>query len=290
VEYEFTFRSANSEHYAKRITVLVVCPETMDDEIGLMHFCHGWGNNRFQYAEMQREFAERYNVVGIATEFRQSGYDFDPTTGVGAYLPYDHSHMQVIDCLNAVRVTLEMYPNLNKDRILLYGGSQGAHISPLMTVFAPDTFALLIAACGISQVDALRQRWAGRHFSADELAIRDLLRLARRIQCPVVLTHGTADETVSWENTTRFEEALRTAGKEVRAKYIEGGGHSLEPVTTRRDVVVDLADDWLGAARRPGPTDFGRQAKVAIPCETRQFVIDWSKPVHDWTLVAWEDL
>ena len=290
MEYDITFESCNSVSYAKRITAYVVRPDTMNDQTGLMHFAHGWGGSRFQYRDMQREFADRYNLVCVATEYRQSGYDFDATTGLGSYVPYDFSHMQVIDCLNAVRTVLAQTPGLNKRRVIAFGGSQGGHISPLMTVFAPHTFALLIAASGISHVDAQRMEWAGRHLSPDEQAIRDLLRLAPRIQCPVVLMHGTADDAVPCDHTRRFEHVLRDAGKTVRAKYYDGGGHGLEPVSTRRDATVELADDWLRSADNDTPIDFDQPTQVAIPCETKRFVIDWSKPTREYTLCAWEDL
>lgn len=288
MEYDVTFDSANSEHYAKRITVYVVEPERIGADTGLLHFAHGWGGNRFQYRDMQREFAARYDLVCIATEYRQSGYDFDATVGQGATSPYDASHWQVLDCLNAVRTVLGLLPGLNRRRLLAFGGSQGGHITGLMTVFCPQTFALAIIGSGIAWLDAERQRWAGRDFSEDERAIRDVVRLAPRIQCPVVLMHGTADATVPWEHTRRLEEALRAAGQTVRARYYEGGGHGLEPVTTRRDATVELADDLLRSARNPAVDDFTAGRRVVIPCATRRFVLDWSRPTRDWTLATWE--
>ena len=133
-DFESVFKSTNSIHYAKPITVYVAVPDRMDAETGLMHFAHGWGGNRYGYRAMQQEFADRYNVVGVATEFRQSGYDFDPVTGTGAYRPYDASNIQVLDCLNAVRHVLGLYPGLNRARLIAFGGSQGAHISMLMKI------------------------------------------------------------------------------------------------------------------------------------------------------------
>ena len=278
MQYELTFESGNTEHYAKPITVAVVRPDTLDADTGLLHIAHGWGGNRYQYQEMQRDFAERYNVVAIATEYRQSGYDFNPVTGLGAYRPYDTSHLQVLDCLNAVRTVIALTPGVNTRRLLAFGGSQGAHITMLMAAFCPNTFALAIAGSGISRVAPPLDEWAGRDFSPDERAIRDAVRLVPGVRCPVVLMHGTADETVSHEHTQALEQALRAVGVEVRARYIEGGRHGLDPVTTRRDVTVEMADDLLHTARTDGPTDFEQASRIAIPCETQQFVIDWSKP------------
>jgi hypothetical protein len=59
-DYEITFKSCNSVHYAKPITAYVTEPDRMDGGTGLMHFAHGWGGNRYGYRAMQQEFTDRY--------------------------------------------------------------------------------------------------------------------------------------------------------------------------------------------------------------------------------------
>jgi hypothetical protein len=83
-EYEVTLKTCNSIHYPKPIVAYVTVPDRMSGDTGLMHFAHGWAGNRYGYKAMQQEFSDRYNLVGVATEFRQSGYDFDPVAGLGA--------------------------------------------------------------------------------------------------------------------------------------------------------------------------------------------------------------
>lgn len=289
-EYETTFRSCNSETYPKSITAYVVVPDRVDGRTGLMHFGHGWGGNRYGYREMQQEFADRYNLVCVGTEFRQSGYDFDPVAGLGADRPYDASHYQVLDCLNALRHVHGLHPGLDDRRILSFGGSQGAHVAMLMGIFCPSTFALIVGACGAYRLDENIIQWAGRDFSEDELAVRDAVRLAPRVQCPVVLVHGTEDETVPVCHTRWLEAAIREAGKPVVARYVEGGNHALGPVTNRRDATVELADDLLRSARREGPTDFAEGSLIRIPCADRALELDWSKPTEDVDLIQWKPL
>ena len=290
-EFDLTFPSSNSIHYPKRVTAWIVEPDQLTPDTGLLHCCHGWGGNRFQYADLMRDFANRYNLLGVATEFRQSGHDFDPTTGRGSSIPYDASHVQVLDCLNAVRETLRLFPGLNRRRLLAFGGSQGGHITMLMTVFAPRTFAAAISGSGIAWMDPERIAWTGRDFSADELAVRDTVRLAPHIRCPVVLMHGTADATVPDSHTRALEDALRAAGKvQVITKYYPGGGHGLEPVSNRKDATIELADDLLRQARLEGTDDFQAGRRVVIPAVTRQLVLDWSRPVSAPDVMRWEQL
>ena len=287
-EHEIIFNSFNSIHYPKRITVYIVAPEITDKNTGIMHFAHGWGGNRFQYQEMQREFANRYNLFCIAAEYRQSGFDFDATTGIGTDVPYDASNVQVVDCLNAVRKTLEVYPSLNKRRIISFGGSQGGHIAVLMSIFSPNTFALVVSASGISHITPELAGWAGRDFSEDELEIRNVVKMASLIPCPVVLMHGTADTELPEGHTRNLEDGLHAAGKEVRVKYYEGGGHSLAPVSDRKSATVELADYLLKNVRNEKSLDFDEQRKIIIPCAKKNFVIDWSKPAEDPGLISWQ--
>jgi pimeloyl-ACP methyl ester carboxylesterase len=289
-EYEITFQSANTQTYSKKIFVYVVEPSKVNRDTGLMHFAHGWGGNRYWYREMQQEFADRYNLVCIGTEFRQSGYYFDPVTGVGADLPYDASHYQVLDCLNAVRKTLALYPAINTRRLIAFGGSQGGHISMLMGIFAPQTFAFIVAACSVTRMDNYVIGMAGRDFSPDELAIRDVVRMAGRVQCPVALMHGTADKTIPDTHTRLLEKALRENGKTVRVKYIEGGGHGLEPVTDRKTITVELADDWLKSQVNQRKNDFDLKSRIEIPCVVKKCVIDWSRLPEDSRLISWQNI
>jgi len=287
--FEFSFMSTNKGTYPKRITAYVVEPREMTASTGLLHCAHGWGGNRFQYTDLMAEFADRYNVLCVATEYRQSGYDFDGITGLGADVPYDASHYQVFDCLNTVREALRLYPAVDRSRLMAFGGSQGGHITMLMAIFAPQTFACAISGSGVARMDAERGEWAGREFSPDELAIRDVVRMASRVRCSVAMMHGTADATVPVSHTRELETALCQAGEvEVRARYYEGGGHALEPVTDRRTATIELADDWLHEARRTETDDFAARRKITIPCVAKSLVIDWSKGIHAPDLLRWK--
>jgi len=78
----------------KRIDILVINPETLNGDTGLMLVLHGWGNNRYQYRDMMEDFSKRYNVACISPEFRDLGFDASPN-GIGIKQPYDFSHLQV---------------------------------------------------------------------------------------------------------------------------------------------------------------------------------------------------
>ena len=151
-----------------------------------------------------------------------------------------------------------------------------------MSVVCPYTLALSISACGISYVEESRILASGRSFSEDELYIRNCVELAPRVRCPVLLIHGTADETVGDHHSRELESALEAGGVEMTSKYYEGGLHFLSPVTTRRDTTVELADALLREVRRPEEDDFLQRSQVKISCVTKQLVIDWSREPDDY--------
>jgi len=287
--YDLTFLSHNGPVAPpKSITVHVVQPPQLTPATGLLHIAHGWGGNRFQYRSLQQDWAARYNLVCCATEFRQSGYDFDPLRGTGWMLPYDASFLQTVDCLNAMRTVLASQPGLDRSRLYAFGGSQGGHLAILMAAYCPQTFALVGAASSVADPAPYIAKWGGRHLSAAEHAIRHAGELVRYLTCPIVLSHGLADAEVSAEQTRILEAAARATGQPVRSRYIAGGGHMLEPVTTRQAVWEELADDWLRDARRTTPDDWAQGSTVRIPAADYTATLNWALPPADPQLLRWE--
>ncbi len=287
--YEIVFRSVNTESYGKPITALVIEPERLSPGTGAMLFTHGWGGNRFQYEEAMAFAVERFDLVCVSVEFRGSGYDFDPAKGHGACCPYDASFYQVFDVLNGLRTVLSLRPGIDRSRLFHYGGSQGGHIALLGAIFAPWTFAFVYTSCAVTYLDERFRRKAGREFSEYELGIRDVVKLADRIGCPVFLEHGTADETVPHGmHAVPLERRLRDCGKLAGVKYYEGGGHSLAPVTTRLEAFKATAPKFLDTFRNDREDDFSAGRTVRVPCGDRTLVVDWSRPPDDPELFRWE--
>ncbi|MFA5866242.1 MAG: prolyl oligopeptidase family serine peptidase [Phycisphaerae bacterium] len=287
-KYEITFQSVNDIFYSKPITVLVAEPDKIGPNTGAMLLSHGWGGNRYELPGFSEFSCDQFNLICLCAEYRQSGFDFDSVRGLGFDKPYDAGFYQVFDVLNALRTVLDLYPMINRGRLFHYGGSQGGYIALLSSIFAPQTFAFVYAASAITFLGPKYQNWAGREFAPYELSIRNVIEHADRIQCPLFLEHGTVDIDVPVDHTRLLAEKLSSLGKSFTVKYHEGGGHSLQPVTTRVDAFKATAPDYLKTQVRAGKDDFAAGTVVSIPCADRTLRIDWSKPKDSMDLFAWE--
>ena len=290
-KYEFVFDSVNTEIYPKPITVFSLIPDKINSNSGIMLFTHGWGGNRYQHRDKMEYVCEKFNLICLSTEYRQSGFDFNSVSGSGASAPYDASFYQVFDVLNTLRASLSIYPMVNRNRIYHYGGSQGGHIALLSGIFAPDTFAFIYASSPMTHIDSKKYAITGREFSSWEMKIRNVTANADKLKCPIFLEHGTGDDNVPCETHTKaLESQLRKHGKTVTARYYENGGHDLQPAISKLDAFKTMISENILNLSREYPDDFILGSKTIVPCGEKALHIDWSKPVSDTTLFRWENL
>ena len=286
--YEITYRTTNGVKETRPITALVIEPDTIGPDTGVLLVTHGWGLNRFQHEDKMRVAAEEYDLVCLAVEYRQSGYACDPVGGYGWDCPYDASFYQVLDVLNGLRFLLETRPQLNRSRLIHYGGSQGGHIALLGAVFAPNTFAGIYASVPAAQMDPDIARWAGRTFAPHEVAIRNVLGMCDRIQCPVLVEHGTADTDLPHaRHAGPLVQQLKRTGKLAHEAAYEGGGHDLAPTTTTLAAFKASAPRVMRQWRSGHTDDFLAGRIIEVPAADQTLRIDWSKPIHDAATFTW---
>ena len=189
-----------------------------------------------------------------------------------------------------MRTVLDLRPQVNRGRLIHYGGSQGGHIALLSGVFAPDTFAFIYATSPLIHLsghlgDPSR---IGRGFMPHEFSVRNVLDHVERIKCPVFVEHGTADPLLPHdEHTGAFAEKWQATGRDLFCEFIEGGDHGLTPVTTRMETLKRRGTEALQTWAREAKDDFAAGRTIDIPCADRVLRIDWSKPPASHELAVW---
>jgi dienelactone hydrolase len=242
----------------REIEAVFIVPPEVGPETGFLLVYHGFGESRLQHIATMERWAVRYNLVCIAPEYRDSGFDAYPS-GKGARQPYDYSHLQLMDGLNAYRAARLACPQADGRRAFVWGGAQGGHLALLSAELAAGTFALCVALS-----NALGP--SGSSFDAAGRAIRDPRAWAARLRCPVVLAHGTADPEVSVAITCGIARSLAEAGKDFSVRFVPGGDHRLGPACSWEELTEELADHLFRTAAREGPDDFEAQRRYEFPC------------------------
>ncbi len=291
-KFELSFDSIGCNvTYTKEITILVVAPDKFDDKTGAMLFCHGWGGNRFQHQEFMKAVADKFNLLCLSPEYRMSGFDYAPRSGLGWFKPYDLSFYQTFDALLALRFILRLHTNLNHKRIFVYGGSQGGHIALLSAIYAPNTFAAVYSSsamvCVPNQPNLAEA--TGRFFTDAECKVRSVPYLIDRLDTPLFMEHGTGDETVDHAlNTAVVEALMKERGKPCEVVYYEGARHDLSPVITKLDAFMRMAPKFLSSCENQRVDDFTAASQITIPCGDKTLSIDWACEIRDPKLLSWQ--
>ena len=293
-------------HGDDRIDMYVTEPAAgVKSGTGLMLLLHGWGNDgSVAYAEDSVAFADRCDLVVTRVEYRHSGREArNPAPDRPYDVPYDFSKLQTIDCLRAAYATLRLYPQIERKRLILWGGSQGGHLGAQCMIFAPHLWALAVLTCGLylpmTGADAQSMGFGmdlratpgrgfiecalgpGNTFVPAEEDIRNPWRNAALMPpgVPVFLIHGTQDETVDIKHSVFMYARLLGLGRPARFYAIENGNHALVWSTfkdedSRLKATLKYAGDSLLSARRPDAT-LRPSGPVRIPVRGGAFEVSY---------------
>jgi acetyl esterase/lipase len=206
--------------------------------------------------------------VNIATNLVKAGYvvlsiNYVLSTGGKVTWPQN-----VYDCKTAVR-WLRKYADrwhIDADHIGVIGGSAGGHLAAFLAVtkpehhFDPDgpygEFSCRVQ-CAVDlygPVDLLTYKPDLPMFGKSRAAASDLYRAAspltyvRKDVPPILILHGTADKSVSLEQSRTFARALDKAGASYVFETVEGAPHTFHLQPKQRDLrslVIGFFDQHL---------------------------------------------
>lgn len=196
----------------------------------------------------EQDYLAREGYVVLHTDYRNhAASDDDPHYEIGLRLGYTE------DVLNAVMaIRGSKLPYLDRERIGLLGRSMGGGVTFNAAVVRPDLIDAVVVFAPVSSnaVDNFN-RWFRRDDDRRALAERiadtygspeenpefwrnvSSVNFFERIGVPIVIHHGTEDESVPIAWSEKTAAALRVAGKDVRYFVYEGEHHAFGPLWPR---------------------------------------------------------
>ena len=179
--------------------------------------------------------------------------------GTGARGPeWDRSVRDVIadvvleDQVTALTEAAALEPDLDTSRVAIRGWSFGGYLAALAVLRRPDVFHAAVAGAPVTDwalYDTFyTERYLGRPDEAPEVYRRtSLIPDAPRLERPLLLVHGLADDNVVAAHTLRLSSALLAAGRPHDVLPLSGVTHMTpQPAVAENLLLLQL--EWLRAA------------------------------------------
>lgn len=156
--------------------------------------------------------------------------------------------IELRDQLMALDQLLEQYPQLNRNRVGIWGWSNGAS----MTLYAMTHSSRFKAGAAVSPVTDWRnydsiytERYLGLPSDNPKgYSDSSLPRAAANLNGSLLLAHGTSDDNVHFQNSIQMVDALVNAGKQFRFMVYPGKTHGMGGAEARIHLFRMIADHF----------------------------------------------
>lgn len=132
--------------------------------------------------------------------------------------PFSGANLNSIKYADAIVKAARTLPGANSKRVGLMGWSRGAQVS------------LLLASAGAG-VQAVVADSGG--YTMETRYDLPAISVVQNLLAPLLVLHGTADQTINVQEARDYEEALRKWNKLYEVKYYEGAGHGVSVLKSR---------------------------------------------------------
>jgi dipeptidyl-peptidase-4 len=154
------------------------------------------------------------------------------------------------DQIAGLRAVAARHPELDLDRVGVFGWSFGGYLSALALLLRPDVFRAAVAGAPVTDWTLYDTAYTERYMKTpaanpDGYRATSALTHAARLERPLLVLHGITDDNVHFAHTLALVEALYVAGK--RAEVITLSATHMVP------------DPALNLAREQVQIDFFRQ-------------------------------
>jgi dipeptidyl-peptidase 4 len=144
---------------------------------------------------------------------------------------HEFGAIELKDQLTALDQLLAQYPQLDKNRLAIWGWSNGGSMT-LYAMTHSDRFRAGVAVAPVTnQVNydtIYTERYMGQlKDDPDGYAQSDVTKSAANLRGSLLLVHGTGDDNVHFQNSMQMIEALEKAGKQFQLMIYPNKTHSI---------------------------------------------------------------
>ncbi len=134
------------------------------------------------------------------------------------------------DQVEALHAVADRYPDLDLDRVGIRGWSFGGYLAALAVLRRPDVFHAAVAGAPVTDWTLYDTHYTERYLGRpdtdpDAYARSSLIADAARLERPLLLVHGLADDNVVAAHTLRLSSALLAAGRPHSVLPLSGVTH-----------------------------------------------------------------
>jgi dipeptidyl-peptidase-4 len=145
------------------------------------------------------------------------------------------------DQVKGLQLLCDKYPELDRQRVGIVGWSFGGYMTANGVLRRPDVFKAAVAGAPVTDWEDYDTHYTERYMGLlpESKAAYDeasLIPLAGKLERPLLLVHGTADDNVYYRHTLKLSDALFRAGRDFEALALPGVTHmySADPVVMER--------------------------------------------------------
>jgi dipeptidyl-peptidase-4 len=143
------------------------------------------------------------------------------------------------DQVAALRALGARLPELDLERVGIYGWSFGGYLSALAVLRRPDVFKVGVAGAPVVDWHDYDTHYTERYLETPErntagYEASNLLTYAGRLERPLLLIHGTGDDNVYFFHTLKLADALFKAGRPFELLPLTGTHMVADPAVRER--------------------------------------------------------
>jgi dipeptidyl-peptidase-4 len=162
------------------------------------------------------------------------GHDFERAIGK------HFGSVPLEDQVAGVKALCKKFPEMDADRVGVYGWSFGGYLAALAVLREPDVFKAAVAGAPVVDWYDYDTHYTERYLGVpdkDDPAYKEgsLLTYAADLKRPLLVVHGTADDNVYFRHSLKLTDALFRAGKDFDILPLSGLTHLVpDAVVTQR--------------------------------------------------------